>query len=269
MTQSWQSLARVLFEGDEHVMEDACGFRGPHAWIIDGASQLLEPVGMPAASDPQWLAQQLNIELARLAGAPAAELDGGAQELLARGLDAIDSHAQKLVGSEFQRFPSAAISVATLRGNAVEIAGLADCTVVVKTADGCIHEIQAALANARVDLVAARRSIDAEERRELLISDRRLRNTEGNLWVARREAEAASHAHVAVIEDPVQISMASDGAWRAVELGLVSGAAEFLEQTSSTHQALELMTELRHHQSSIGEVSDDACVLSLGIMTHN
>lgn len=265
MTFSWQPLARVLFEGDAHVMEDACGFRGPHAWVIDGASQLLEPIGMPAASDPQWLAQQLSIELALLAGTPVEEDDAGARQLLARSLDAIDVIAQKLAGDEHQRFPSAAISVASLRGTTVEIAGLADCTVVVKTASGEIHEIQAELADARVDLVAARRSVDPAERRQLLIRDRQLRNTEGNLWVARREAEAAQHAHVAVIENPVQISMASDGAWRAVELGLVSGAAEFLEQTSTTARALELMTELRRHQGSIGEVSDDACVLSLAV----
>lgn len=258
MTLRWETLARVQFEGDAHVIEDACGYAGAAAWVIDGATQLLEPLGLPAASDPQWLAQVLNLELGLVdAGA------SGVRARLAAALRAVDAQATGLVDAERQRFPSAAISVAQLNADGVEIASLADCTVVVATDDGATHVVRAELADARVDLVASRRTVDPEERLRLLIRDRELRNTPGNLWVARREAEAAEHAHVVQLGRPSRMVMATDGAWRAVDLGLVSGAEEFLERTRSTLGALELMTELRRRQADIGEVSDDATVMTL------
>jgi len=266
MTLAWGTVARVQFEGDAHVVEDACGFAGPTAWMIDGATPLLEQLGLPAASDPQWLAQVLNLELGRGEahfGVPFEADDGGARGALAAALRAVDARATELVGGELVRFPSAAISVARLNSDGVEVASLADCTVVVETDDGAIHTVQAELADARVDLAASRGAVDPAERRRLLIRDRELRNTPGNVWVARREAEAADHAHVVQMGRPVRMVMASDGAWRAVDLGLVSGPDEFLERTQSTLTALELMTELRRKQAAIGEVSDDATIMAL------
>jgi hypothetical protein len=260
MTFSWDIRARVQFEGDAHVTEDSCGFNGPNAWVIDGATSLLEPLELPAASNPQWLAQQLTVILAQ---SPADASRAGVRSLLAGALSAIDRIAVPLVGGERIRFPSAAISVAQLNSDGVEVASLADCTVVIRTSDGVTHLVRAGDADARVDLEASRRSVDAAERRALLIRDRELRNTPGNLWVARREPEAADHAHVVQLSQPELMVMASDGAWRAVDLGIVSGPEEFLARTSTTVDALGLMHELRVKQAEIGEVADDATVLTL------
>jgi hypothetical protein len=256
MSLHWETLARVQFEGDAHVIEDGCGFVGPHAWVIDGATSLLEPLGLPAASDPQWLAQGLGVELARVEGSDV-------RSRLAAALAAVDVKATALVGAEMIRFPSAAISLAHLNADGVEVGSLADCTVVVKTNDGATHVVRAELADSRVDLEASRRVVDPAERLRLLVRDRESRNTPGNLWVARREPVAAQHAHVVQLGWPEVMVMATDGAWRAVDLGLVTGPEEFLERTSSTMAALELMTELRRKQAAIGEVSDDATVLAL------
>ena len=283
MTFAWDIRARVQFEGDAHVQEDSCGFNGATAWIIDGATTLLEPLDLPAASNPQWLAQHLSVVLgARSAGtAHAGGRTGctvqGVQAVLADALAAIDAAATPLVGAERVRFPSAALSIAQLNSKGVEIASLADCTVVLRTDDGVTHLVRAGLADARVDAllldsVPASDSASAlepaeqtgsERRRELLKRDRELRNTPGRLWVARREPEAAQHAHVVQLGRPQIMVMASDGAWRAVDLGLVSGPEEFLERTSTTVGALGLMYELRRHQQEIGEVADDATVLTL------
>lgn len=253
MSQEWEIRARVQFEGDAHVIEDSCGFTGPNAWVIDGATTLLEPLGLPAASDPQWLAQALTMILA---GPCVDENRRGVRARIASALGAIDAMAEPMVGEERVRFPSAAISVAQLNDDGIEIASLADCTVVVRTHDGVTHLVRAELADSRVDGAAGNRA-------ELLKRDRELRNTPGRLWVARREAEAADHAHVVQLGRPELMVMASDGAWRAVDLGLVSGPEEFLERTSTTLEALELMSELRRKQKEIGEVSDDATVMTL------
>lgn len=258
MTLAWDIRARVQFEGDAHVQEDSCGFNGPNAWIIDGATTLLEPLDLPAASNPQWLAQQLNTVLAESTASTA-----GVRAVLAAALTRIDTRASALVGSERVRFPSAALSVAQLNEQGVEIASLADCSVVVRTHDGATHLVRAGLADARVELEAARRTVDAQERARLLRLDRERRNTPGNLWVARREAEAADHAHVVQLGPPELMVMASDGAWRAVDLGIVAGPEQFLERSSTTLGALALLHELRAHQERIGEVADDATVLTL------
>lgn len=283
MTFSWDIRARVQFEGDAHVQEDSCGFNGPNAWIIDGATPLLEPLGLPAASDPQWLSQELTSTLGTgtLAGGRH-----GVRSVLAGALAQIDSAGTALVGAEKVRFPSAAISVAQLNADGVEIASLADCTVVVRTDDGGTHLVRAGDADAGVpdagvpdgsvpdgtadrDDSADRDSRDrgtdapAPTRGDLLIRDRELRNTPGRLWVARREPEAADHAHVVQLARPELMVMASDGAWRAVDLGIVSGPEEFLARTATTLDALGLMHELRLRQAEIGEVADDATVLTL------
>ncbi len=256
MTLGWDIRARVQFEGDAHVQEDVCGFNGPNAWIIDGATTVLEPLGLPAASDPQWLAQHLNTALGE------GTQEDGVRSVLAGALTTIDQLAAPLVGSERVRFPSAAISVAQLNAAGVEVASLADCTVVVKTHDGAAHVVRATHADAGVDAVSAAQD-SGETRRKLLRRDRELRNTPGRLWVARREAEAAHHAVVVQLGRPELMVLASDGAWRAVELGIVSGPEEFLARTATTLGALGLMHDLRLLQEQIGEVSDDATVLTL------
>lgn len=265
MTFVWDIRARVQFEGDAHVIEDSCGFNGPNAWVIDGATTLLEPVDLPAASNPQWLAQQLNVILAQQ---PTDASRHGVRALLAGALTAVDAAATPLVGGEQVRFPSAAISIAQLNADGVEVASLADCTVVVKTDDGVTHLVRAGDADAGIPPTGATDTTGAIDtapptRRELLIRDRELRNTPGKLWVARREAEAADHAHVVQLGFPELMVMASDGAWRAVDLGLVSGPEEFLKRCSTTLGALGLMHELRLKQAQIGEVADDATVLTL------
>lgn len=257
MSLEWEIRARVQFEGDAHVIEDACGFNGPNAWVIDGATPLLGQLGLPAASDPQWLAQALTMILA---GPCTDEGRSGVRAVLASALANIDSMADALVGEEHVRFPSAAISVAQLNPDGVEIASLADCTVVVRTLDGVTHLVRAELADSRVDDAVG-------DRTELLKRDRELRNTPGRLWVARREPEAADHAHVVQLSQPEIMVMASDGAWRAVDLGLVSGPEEFLARCRTTLGALGLMHELRTRQREIGEVADDATVLTLAPRT--
>lgn len=278
MTLAWEIRARVQFEGDSHVQEDSCGFNGPNAWVIDGATTLLEPLELPAASNPQWLSAQLN---SILAGAPTDPRRSGVRAVLAGALAAIDATANALVGDERVRFPSAALSLAQLNAQGVEIASLADCSVVVRTHDGATHLVRAQLANAHVDNAGSAGSDSGSAgsgtaigsgdssltRREKLQRDRELRNTPGRLWVARREPEAADHAKVLQLAAPELMVMASDGAWRAVDLGLVSGPEEFLARTSTTLEALGLMHELRSHQKAIGEVSDDATVLTLAPAT--
>lgn len=250
-----------------HVQEDACGFAGDTAWVIDGATTLLEPLGLPAASDPQWLAQTLSVLLAQ--SLPVPEGFSGVRGRLASALAAVDALGADLAGEERVRFPSAAVSVLQLNDDGVAVASLADCRVVVRLQDGSTELVMAQDADAAVDAAVVEAQgtaaplVDPADRLELLKQDRARRNSPGNLWVARREVEAAAHAQVVQLGRPVLVVLATDGAWRAVDLGLVAGPAEFAERVSTPLGALELMVELRREQERIGEVADDATVLAL------
>lgn len=262
MRHSWEIVTRVQSEGDAHPQEDGCGFAGPDAWIIDGATTLLEPLGLPAATDPQWLTQALTTALARVG---TGEMSGSlsARDRLAAALRRIDAVAQPLVGGERLRFPSAAVSLAHLDDDGVQIASLADCRVLVQNQEGGVTVVLAEQADRRVDEALDGQLPDPEERLRLLRRDRELRNTDGNLWVARREPEAAQHADLVRLPRPALVALVSDGAWRAVDLGLVGSAEDFLRRVSTPVEALEFLTELRREQARIGEVADDATVLVL------
>ncbi|MFJ3957541.1 hypothetical protein [Arthrobacter sp. NPDC090010] len=266
MTHRWETVARVQSEGDAHPQEDSCGFGGPDAWIIDGATALLEPLDLPAASDPQWLAQALSTALARVA---TSEVSGslGARERLAAALRRIDAVAQPLVGAERIRFPSAAVSLVHLDGDELEVASLADCRVLIRDADGVTTEVLAELADRKVSAAWEGREVSPEEKRQAQRRDRELRNTPGNLWVARREPEAVAGAHLTRVSRPRLVALLSDGAWRAVDLGLVASAEEFLDRASTPQGALALLTELRDEQARIGETADDATILVLRPLT--
>lgn len=298
--RSWTIRARVQFEGDTHVMEDVCGLAGPAAWMIDGATSVLEPIELPGASNPAWLAQTLSVALAEAVAEDAGGSGEGLRALLAAALAQVDETGRRFVGEERVRFPSAAVSVAQLNDDGVQVLALADCHVVVRLADGGVEHVFNEPADAGLGssgpgsggdqdtnggtLVSDRRDSrgadpggddsggadpgnhdgsDPGVHRRLLVADRELRNTPGQLWVARREPEAARQALLVQLGPPALMVMASDGAWRAVDLGLVAGPAEFLEQVATPVRALELMYRLRLVQREIGEVSDDATVLVL------
>ncbi|MDJ0357741.1 hypothetical protein [Paenarthrobacter sp. PH39-S1] len=261
---NWKIRARVQSEGDAHVMEDTCGFAGPAAWVIDGATSLLEPLGLPGASDPSWLAQTLSIALTEVVAEsePAAPMsESGVRALLAAALQKVDDGGRRSVGEERVRFPSAAVSVARLNDGGVEVLSLADCHVAVRLAGGGIEHVFSELADSRIHAAVPTTGPDPVGLRVRQIADRERRNTADGLWVARREPAAADHAYVVQLPRPELMVMASDGAWRAVDLGLMSDAGEFLEAVSTPVGALELMHRLRAHQRAIGEVADDATVL--------
>lgn len=268
MPNTWKPAVRILTEGDAHVLEDTCGFAGPSAWVIDGATPLLEQLGLPGPSDPAWYAGVLSSLLAEHS---AGTFPGpGADDVLAAALARMDQVASGLVGGERIRFPSAALCLAQLTGDGVEIIVLADCHAVVELADGSIHHVTAVragpLESAQSRAVlpeAAVRSLTAEEIAALTRADRERRNTADGIWVARREPEAAQHAELVRLGPPARVLLASDGAWRAVDLGLVDGPEALLAAASTPLGAQQLLLDLRRHQLEISESADDATLLVL------
>nr|WP_231713484.1 SpoIIE family protein phosphatase [Arthrobacter sp. zg-Y769] len=172
----------------------------------------------------------------------------------------MDRLARTLAGEERIRFPSAALCLAQLTGDGVEILALADCHAVAELEDGSLVHVTHEPADIRI---GTEHSADPERERKLRVLDRELRNTPGRLWVARREAEAAYQARTVRLGPVRRIVLASDGAWRAVELGIVQGPDAFLQAAQSAVAAQELLLALRTLQAELGESADDATLLTL------
>ncbi|MCQ1957920.1 protein phosphatase 2C domain-containing protein [Arthrobacter sp. zg-Y826] len=254
---SWKHSVRISTEGDGHVQEDTCGYAGSTAWVIDGASSLLPQLGLPGPSDPAWYARNLDLLLTDAAVAAGV---APAPQVLAGALTRMDQLARTLAGEERIRFPSAALCLAQLTGDGVEILALADCHAVVELEDGSLVHVTHEPADIRI---GTEHSADPVRERELRVLDRELRNTPGRLWVARREAEAAYQARTVRLGPARRVVLASDGAWRAVELGIVDGPGGFLAAAGSAVAAQELLLALRTLQVELGENADDATLLTL------
>lgn len=261
MPFSWRHSVRVQTEGDGHVTEDSCGFAAASAWVIDGATSLLPELDLPGASNPSWYARTMDLLLAESASAPALpETDSEAGSVLAEALRRVDRVAEERAGAERTRFPSAALALAQLTAGGVEVLVLADCHAAVELEDGSVVHVTSEPADLRVH---REHPADPDQARELLRRDRELRNTPGRLWVARREPEAVEHAHLVRLPAPRRVVLASDGAWRAVDLGLVDSPCSFLRAASTPVGAQQLLLELRERQAAAGEKADDATILTV------
>ena len=254
---AWRNAVRISIEGDGHVQEDTCGYAGATAWVIDGASSLLPQLGLPGPSDPAWYARNLDLLLTDAAAAVGV---APAPEVLADALTRMDQLARTLAGEERTRFPSAALCLAQLTGDGVEVLALADCHAVVELEDGSLVHVTHEPADIRI---GTEHSSDPVRERELRILDRELRNTPGRLWVARREAEAAYRARTVRLGPARRVVLASDGAWRAVDLGIVEGPSGFLQASRAAVPAQEMLLALRRLQAELGESADDATVLTV------
>lgn len=244
---NWTHVSRVQTEGDNHVQEDACGYRGNAAWMIDGATSLLDELDLPGASNPSWYAQVLNLALAESAGSVDP------RTVLATALAKVDELGHQLVGSESRRFPSAAVSLVTNDDDgALHVLSLADCQVVAALDTGGVRHVGQGISEP---------SGSREDQRQARLE----RNTPHGVWVARREPAAAEHARLVTLGPAHLVALASDGAWRAVDLGLVAGPEGFLEAVSTPVGAQELMLTLRTAQEEIGEAADDASVLCVAL----
>lgn len=279
----WNHRTHASIEGDSHVNEDTAGFAGDIAWVIDGATPLWDSIGLPAASDPAWYAREFarllaETDLERVAGqlkhdggVPTSSADGRlARGVLRDALARMDALAGSIVGEERELFPSAAVTIALSVPGGIEVAALADCQAVILGGAGAsdlggVDQTVQHFGSGTWDRTSGKQtsltSRPAEER-ERLTQERRDRNKPGTVWVARREPEAADHARAAFFPGATGVVLASDGAWRAVELGIVD-VPGFATAASAQPGLTNLLAELRNVQWDRGEGADDTTVLAV------
>lgn len=270
----WNHRTHASIEGDSHANEDTAGFAGDIAWVIDGATPLWDSIGLPAASDPAWYAREFarllaETDLERVAGqlkhdggVPTSSADGRlARGVLRDALVRMDALAGSIVGEERELFPSAAVTVAVAVDEGVEVAALADCQAVILGGAGSWDHCGTGTWD-RADGQQTALATRAAKDRARLMRERRDRNKPGSLWVARREPDAVDHARTGFYLGATDVVLASDGAWRAVELGIVD-VPGFATAASAQPGLTNLLAQLRHAQRASGEVADDTTIIAI------
>lgn len=246
--------------------EDAIGmaFDGESgaAWVLDGATGLADRNFVPGAdTDARWYATRLAAILADLSLEPAPP-----NVLLHRAIARIDAEYRRLVGPDLDTVPAYGFPSAAgvwLRWNEerrLDYAGLGDCRVLVRGADGAVRRLGQTgddpgdrLVNRAVTALQAGGIADpAAVWVHLLDRVRAARsgmNRPDGYWVFGIVPAAADHCDTdQMILDPgSQVLMVSDGFYRLVDTyhaftaeSLVTGAAELgLDALYSRLRAIE------------------------------
>jgi hypothetical protein len=253
-------------DGSGDINEDAVGYQGDAAWIIDGATgiggDLLED-----PSDAAWLARTANRLLAQVLGeTPAMPTAEVLRTVMARCAQALAREAVREAQGPHE-LPSAAFAMVRVIDGMAELTTLADCRVVALDKAGearlfgvsAHEEIEAGtLAEARA-LLEADPGMTPEVLKARLLprlrANRALMNREGGYWVLGTDPAAADHlwqTHLP-LRPGQRFAVASDGFLRLVELFDAAGPADMLaiETPADWARWLERLRELERAPGSL------------------
>jgi hypothetical protein len=116
------------------VNEDRAGTHGHYAWVIDGATDVLEAPLTPGPTDAAWFAEHLDREIAAFAQTPDAPLREW-PELLSNRLTQRFSAIATRAPIARHEHPSAAGIITRLSGHTLEYVGVGDCALIAETGD--------------------------------------------------------------------------------------------------------------------------------------
>lgn len=234
------SLRDIASDSGGDHNEDRVGQHGAAAWIIDGATDVLEARILPGPSDAAWFADALNLALMRHAAEPARPLDSCVADATAEVRTRFERAALRAIARRHEQ-PSAAGIVLRVTDGWLEALGLGDCTLLALDEDpGPIDlfqphgrrdadsEVRAAVARAREDrpdvLHSGANGVRAGLMPELRARRDRI-NLPGGYGVFSIDLPPAQH--VSMVSRPVRSGdrflLATDGFMRLVDIfGLYS-----------------------------------------------
>lgn len=117
------------------VNEDRAGIAGAMAWVIDGATDLIDTPLTTAATDASWVAETLDTLLRTLAAAPPADL-ADLPAILTEGLQLEFRRAARRRPIGRHEHPSASGIIVRADGAHLEYVAVGDCSLLVTTAAG-------------------------------------------------------------------------------------------------------------------------------------
>lgn len=241
MTEYCWSVPRSLSVPGSLVNEDALAVSGSSLVMIDGASGLGagRMTGWP--SDAHWFAHSLApLLVERLAdGRPVAVV-------LAASL--AELRAEYGEGDDGGLGPSASVLVARITGAEVEVYSLGDCLALVgltdgsvdAVRDGAVGELDAVVVERLQELRRGTALTPADARplvQDLLVGNRRLRNTPEGYWIADLSGAGAPHAlrRTYAASELLDVALMTDGFAAALDLAAVVATPETFLQDLRLH----------------------------------
>ncbi len=197
--------------------DDALGFAGGCAWVIDGATDLDDAPLSGAASDASWVAHRANAYL-------HAQSGGGDLRKLVEGASAEARAAflRRAGGAPTERWKWPVASLLLCAEQDDQLAGLhlGDCRLLALGADGVLLEGGAAPEHAQAEARLAAQQSDGDkgllDRTQTIAMLRAMRarlNMEGGAWTFSLDPACAQHAAMWTLKlhRPAHILLASDG----------------------------------------------------------
>jgi hypothetical protein len=222
--------------------EDAFGYAGDLAWVIDGASGVASRRYTTAPSDACWYATTLSQTLARMV---ATKLP--LRELLARAIakmtEAFLSHVKVMPPVAEQ--PSACVTLVRFGDVGLEYAIIGDCDLLTRDAQNQVHHLrdtrvepfERPLAHAVQSLARSGVTDPTVIRQSILpqlLDLRRVMNQPQGFDVARFEPDVAARAIAGTLPDvAAPVVLASDGLCRLFDVFEVMTPATFYDQVVS------------------------------------
>jgi hypothetical protein len=253
--------------------DDACGFAGDRAWVIDGATDMHDAPLTGAKSDASWIAHFAN---AYLHGA-----EGGDLIMALRGASVAAAETFRTItqGRTIERWQSPIASVLMLeaRESVVTGADLGDCRVFALESDGGIQIIGGPGDAGDYESKLAAQQTDAHkpllQRTQTIDMLRRIRasmNREGAHWTFGLDPACADHARTWSLDlkRPAHLLLMTDGFAALTDRYDAYGAGDLVQATLS-RGLQELGRELRQIEASDAggakhprfKASDDATAL--------
>lgn len=195
--------------------DDACGFAGGRAWVIDGATDLQETKLTRTASDAAWIAHFANASLHAAHGGSLREIVRDASE------EAAEAFA-RIAGPVAERWMSPIASLLIAEESADGVSGLylGDCRMFALDADGASYEAgpTAEVSDAETKLASQQKEGGKPllERAETIATLRRMRgelNREGAHWTFGLDPACAERARswTLTLKRPAHVLLMSDG----------------------------------------------------------
>jgi hypothetical protein len=120
------------------VNEDRAGVAGGLAWVIDGATDVIEAPLTTAATDASWIAETLDTLLRELAAALPPDL-ADVPAILTRGLQSSFRQAARRQPIGRHEHPSAAGLIVRTNGTHLDYVAVGDCSLIVMTKAGVLR----------------------------------------------------------------------------------------------------------------------------------
>jgi hypothetical protein len=253
--------------------DDACGFAGDRAWVIDGATDLHDAPLTGAASDAGWIAHFANRHF--------HDAESGDLIMALRGASAAEAETFRYLtqGRAIERWQSPIASVLMLeaRDSVMSGADLGDCRVFALDADAAPHVVGGPGDAGDNESKLAAQQTDAHkpllQRTQTIDMLRRIRasmNREGAHWTFGLDPACADHARTWTIElkRPAHLLLMTDGFAALTDRYDAYGAGD-LVQAALSRGLQELGRELRDIEAADAggakhprfKASDDATAL--------